>query len=125
MFTKAGGEVQRDHDGEPCPRGHNQPTPCAKCPKVPKWAKRRGDLDWAALRDRADELTPQNRAALDAYREFKATGEFPDDELVRWYSGIIRAAEDDDMRVRASRSTEATVTLLGVLPELLKLKVRG
>jgi hypothetical protein len=46
------------------------------------------------LRALAEEATEPNRAAMRAYQRYKAIGSFPADELVAWYSGLIREAED-------------------------------
>ncbi len=49
---------------------------------------------WEQLKAAADDMTDANRVALRFYLECKATGSFPDDAIVRWYSGIIRDEED-------------------------------
>lgn len=117
LFKKAGGELVRKANGDPQERDLAlQPTPCSGCPKVPAWAKAKG-LGWRELRTHAAELTPENRAALEAYRECKATGRFPADALSDWYSGVIRRAEDEEAAARQTQSAEAVGVLVKLVAE--------
>jgi hypothetical protein len=109
LFEKTGA-VSRRADGKPAERG-NAPTPCSSCAKVPTYAKAAG-MDWKELRRLAVEMTDQNREALRHYRECKATHLFPDDAIVKWYSGIIRAIEDEWQQEPAERQTAAILTLV-------------
>lgn len=108
------GRVKRDATGEPMRRPAGAPTPCNSCAKVPKWAKERG-FDVSELRKLADEITPENEQAWEAYREFRATGAFPDDPVVRWYSALCREVEDEAAKVPAERLAAATDRLFNLL----------
>jgi hypothetical protein len=102
------GSVQRDAAGDPQPRG-TLPTPCHKCPKVPKHARDARPGDWKYLRTLADELTPQHRKAWAFYRAMRAVNwQHPAalDPLVLWYAGPIRDIEDERDRLRADRSAD-------------------
>lgn len=113
----ADGALKRDHKGQPLERPEWVPTPCQSCPKVPAEAKAAG-LSIPVLRELAEEIGPENRAAWRFYLQCKATGRFPDDRIVAWYSGIFREAEDSHARYLAERGTLA----LEVAAELLILK---
>lgn len=72
------------HSGRPVPRPPNAPPPCRiaglGCPK--------GTPEDPLI------LSEINRAAWQHYRECRATGNFPDDPIVRRNAAIIRAVED-------------------------------
>lgn len=107
--------MKRTADGEPIPRTDPQtPTRCADCPKVPEWAKKQGK-DWRELRTLAVEITPENAAAFQFYRECRAVNQFPDDSLVRWYAEIIRGQEDEAAAMPLDRMTAANLTLMQIL----------
>ncbi len=65
----------------PLLRPSNAPTPCYKCPKIPKGQPLR--------RQSAIELTDRNYAAWQHYRECRAVGQFPDDAIVRRNAGEL------------------------------------
>ena len=99
--------MKRDIGGEPQPRG-NLPTPCDSCPKVPRWA--RNSLGWKECRKHAAELTDDNRQAWEFYYEHRDSP--PDDELFRWYAGIIRRVMDEreaDAQTANYKATGATL----------------
>ncbi len=108
------GRVKRDAGGEPVPRPKGAPTPCQSCAKVPKWAKEQGK-EWDELRKLADEISLENEAAYEAYREFRATNSFPDDPIVRWYSALIREVEEEAATVPVQNQTAAINALLHLL----------
>jgi len=114
----ADGLLRYDHKGNPQERKAHLPTPCGSCPKVPDAAKQ-VTHHWRELRRKAEDMTPENRAAYKAYKSFKATGRFPDDPIVTWYSGIIREMEDAVENRNHSRVSDQLVILLEVM------KVRG
>jgi hypothetical protein len=80
--------IQFDRTGRAFPRG-DAPTPCESCPKVPESVKATG-ADWRECRAAANEFTPENRAAFDAYFAFGPDA--PADPVFRWHSGIVRRA---------------------------------
>lgn len=113
------GELMRDPStGEPYERGPTQATPCVSCPKVPGWAKSAGK-DWRELRRLAEEMTAQNRQALEFYYQCKATGRFPADPLVEWYSGIFRRCEDEYGSDQQAASTIHSRTLTELMVTVL------
>lgn len=116
------GRLQRTADGTPVERtDKNLPLRCMECPKVPKWAKEAGK-NWKELRElAAPDMTPENQAAFDFYRECRAIGTFPDDDLVRWYSAIIRDVWDEADRRPVERQTAAIKGLC----DLIALRTRG
>jgi hypothetical protein len=88
---------------------------------VPTWAKKAGK-DWRELRSLATpDLTEANREAFEFYKGCAATGQFPEDELVKWYAGVIRDVEREADRRPLVRSTAATETLVA----LLTIRFRG
>lgn len=115
MFADDGSLIRKPAVvGLPALRPAGVPTPCGKCEKVPRHA-RAAALPWQELRKLAEEMTPANRAAWGFYRACRATGTFPDDPLVRWYSVIIRDVEDAAERlplVRLRASIDGLVALL-------------
>jgi hypothetical protein len=120
--TDEPGRVKRTPDGNPVPRTIDSiPTRCAECAKVPTWAKKAGK-DWRELRKLArPDMTDANREAFEFYSGCAATGKFPDDALVNWYSAAIRDVEKEAERRPLLRSTAATETLIA----LLTIKLRG
>lgn len=120
--TDEPGRVKRTPDGNPVERlSPMVPTRCAECAKVPTWAKKAGK-DWRELRKLAQEdMTEENREAWEFYKGCAATGRFPDDELVKWYAGVIRDVEREAERRPLARSTAATETLVA----LLTIRFRG
>ena len=48
-------------------------------------------------------FSPQNWAAFQHYRECRATGQFPDDQIVRRNAALIRSEEDRQERERQER----------------------
>lgn len=112
---KATGELVRTPGGDPVPRTNPDiPTPCMSCPKVPAHLKAAGK-PWRELRAAAADMTPANRKAYAFYHRCKATGRFPDDPLVAWYAGAVRAVEDAAALDQAQAQTtylRALVTLL-------------
>ncbi len=64
------------------------PTPCGTCPKTA------GLKPEQRVRENADEFNDRTRKAYRFYLRCKATGNFPDDDIVAWYSGLIREMED-------------------------------
>jgi hypothetical protein len=66
-------------------------------------------------------MTSENAEALRFYRECRAVGIFPDDAIVKWYSGLIREVENEADRLPVERQTAATLQLLTILT----LKFRG
>lgn len=74
-------------EGKPVIRLPMQPTPCEKCPKIPK-----GEVAIAA---NAVEMTEQNRQAFIHYLECRAVGQWPDDVIVRQNARIIRQVFDE------------------------------
>lgn len=78
--------------GLPVLRQPGEQTPCHKCPKVPRSVRESG-ADWRECRRQAQDMTDQSRAAWAFYQRCKATGRFPDDPLVAWYSAVIAEVE--------------------------------
>lgn len=108
------GRIRLGLQGEPLDRGA-APTPCYSCAKVPGWAKSDGSRDHVALQKLAVDMAPENRRAFDRYKEFRATGRFPDDALVNWYAGIIGPLYEEWERQPLRDSTATTVALLTLL----------
>lgn len=81
--------------GAPVPRLPGMPTPCHKCPKIPRGKPPR--------RESAVQLTDRNRRAYLHYLECRATGRFPDDALVARHAAIIRSVHDEWDRVPLRR----------------------
>lgn len=108
------GRIKRGGDGEPVKRPPGAPTPCQSCAKVPRWAKEAGK-DWKECRGLADEISPQNEQALEAYREFRAVGRFPDDPVVRWYAGILAEVHREADLQPAQVQTAAIQSLVQLL----------
>lgn len=78
--------------------------PCETCPKVPKTAPVKSPYA-------AEELDERGWAAYRHYRECKAVGQFPDDDVVRVVAGVIseahREAERMDDERRFNRLAQA------------------
>lgn len=108
------GVIRRDTSGRPIPRG-NAPTPCQSCAKVPTWAKTDGTKTYLDLRKLAADMSPENLKAYDRYREWRATGRFPDDPIVQWYSGIIGPIYEEWNHAPLERSAAAVTTLVTYL----------
>lgn len=108
FIWKPDGSVQRLATGEPMARTSQEiPTRCQGCPKVPRGVRESG-AGWKECRRQAIEITPENAQALCRYKEFRATHEFPDDAIVRWYAAIIREIEDERDR---SEFQELSITI--------------
>lgn len=78
--------------GNPEPRpvmkgGQLYPTPCHKCPKIPK--------DSPKERKYAYEISSKNLQAYFHYLECRAVGSFPEDPIVRRNATIIRGVQDE------------------------------
>lgn len=95
MYT-ADGELMKSGDGRPRPRAPGDPTPCWKCPKVPEDAPTRTS-------HHAVEPSERSRVVWRHYRECKATGRFPDDDLVRANAAVIAGIEEAVERLRLDR----------------------
>lgn len=89
-----GARVERG--GLPVLRPKGVKTPCEWCPKIPP-----GE---APIPANAVELSDKNLLALIHYRECRATGDFPDDPIVRRNAALIRGAEDVAERVHQTRA---------------------
>jgi hypothetical protein len=63
------------------------PTPCHRCPKIPKGQPPRPE--------HAAELTDQNWRALKFHQSCKAVGQWPDDAIVRRNARVIELALDE------------------------------
>ncbi|MDB5312655.1 MAG: hypothetical protein JWO38_6857 [Gemmataceae bacterium] len=113
LFRDDGAVTRRA--GLPVLRPAGTPTPCGKCAKVPAAARQQG-LPWQDLRKLAEDLTPQNRAAWQFYRECRAVGSFPDDPLVRWAAVLIRDVEAVAERQPLERLTAAVAGLVASFP---------
>lgn len=104
--------------GNPYKRPPGVPTPCGACPKVPDHVKEWHD-DYRVLRAKAEDMTDENRQAYKFYKQCKATGRFPDDPIVSWYSGIIRNLED----IHARSAVETQTVELGIIGTMLKARL--
>ena len=87
---------------KPVERKPHERTPCSACPKIPHGKK--------ACPASAVELSAKNLLFLRRYFEWKATGQFPDDAIVRRNAGLIRRAEEDFER-RQQRYANELLTL--------------
>jgi hypothetical protein len=88
LFDSDGEIVRRPaRIGLPVLRPPISRTPCERCPKIPDDAP-------AKMRRYAIELSDQNYAAYNFYRECLAVGDFPRDPIVRRWAGLIRRVED-------------------------------
>ena len=69
-------------------RPHNIRTPCDRCPRTAH----------LPLKDRQQEnaldVTELTLQIYQHYRECRATGQFPNDGLVRYHAALIRGIED-------------------------------
>lgn len=113
MYTDLG-TIKRFANGDPVPRG-TAPTPCDSCAKVPTWAKVDGKRTASELRVLASDMSFENMRAFARYKEYRATLGFPDDPLVRWYSGIIGEIYDEWAREPHVRSAELVKHLVSYL----------
>jgi hypothetical protein len=52
-------------------------------------------MSWEECRRAAVEVSEQTRQTLEFFKRCRATGRFPDDPLVDWYSAIIRDIWDE------------------------------
>ena len=102
LYDEDGTRTERA--GVPAPRPRGQPTPCYKCPKVPKGKP--------PIPESAVELTDRNWKVWQHYRECKATGRFPDDAIVRQHAAVIREVETE---YELSRNLEGVTLLLRTL----------
>lgn len=100
--------------GVPMLRPPGTPTPCGSCEKVPEHLRRAG-MHWRDLRKHAVEMTPANRRAWEFYRGCRATGRFPDDPLVRWYSAVIQDEVDRAARRPVEELAAAVTGLVATL----------
>ena len=108
------GSIKRDYKGDMVKR--YGPTPCMSCPKPPTWAKAAGKpvIELRVLGE-SGELSDRNRQAYEAYGAYKAVLQFPDDPIVRWYSGIIRRIEDE----RITSAMDSAANGIDVIVEIL------
>jgi hypothetical protein len=104
IFEESGRMAVYPRTGEPIKRPPGNKAPCRyganNCPKGTPEAKR--------------SLTPQNEQVYAHYLECKATGHWPDDEIVRRHAGLIRRIEESVERVqreRLSRLMEANLSI--------------
>jgi len=74
------GEVQKWR-GKPAKRPTDVPPPCGKCPKQGP--------------DKQTTLTVANRECVQHYLECRATGQFPDDPLVKRHAAILQMVEKE------------------------------
>jgi len=79
--------------GKPARRVKGVPPPCkTKCPK-------RGPDEYTTL-------LPQNLECLEHYSECSATGDFPDDPLVRRHAAILKNVERHVEQARSDRNLQ-------------------
>lgn len=90
------GDVRRLGNGEPVKRIKGQPTPCRTCPKIPA-----GEPKCPAF---AVELTTRTIEAILHYRECKAVGQFPNDQIVRQNAAVIAQIDEDVKEERQRRN---------------------
>lgn len=105
---------QRLGDDDSDRRGPDDPTPCWKCPKIP-----RGEPATPAT-GRQSELSDRNWAAYLHYLRCKAVRRFPDDEIVEHNAGVIRMIEDQEMNAAARQSSTASSMLVTLMLNRLR-----
>lgn len=85
-----------DEHGKPMERPHGSGnrltnddgyTPCTECPKIPEGSPKE--------RRYAQELSDKNFRAWQHWRECKAVGRFPDDEIVKRNAAILQSIQDE------------------------------
>jgi len=107
---KMGSDVRKLANGDPWPRmkdRHGLPmTPCHQCPKVPR-EKRTN----RASRADAIEPTEASWAILWHYRQCKAVGRHPEDDLADRHAGLISGVLESIQRARQEQAGD----LLGLL----------
>ena len=96
-YDQRGEKVKRF--GLPVLRPAGMPTPCFQCPKN--------------VKGRAYALSKKNHKAYRFYKECKATGQFPDDPIVRQCAAIIAEIEDSYYRDETWLRLEAIAAGLG------------
>lgn len=79
-------------------------TPCDVCPKTEGQEVR--------SRARAVEIGAAFHKAYQRYREWRATGRFPDDPIVLRVAAIFRGEEDAATSARGSSAAEQLLALL-------------
>lgn len=72
-------------------------------------------MDWKECREVADELSDQNREALDHYQTCRAVGRFPPDPLSDWAALLIRREEDDATAEAEKDAREGIKQMLALL----------
>ena len=106
LYNEKTGAIDSTADGKPLRRpakGFVSVPPCRQkengCPKgTPEHPK---------------SLTRQNQKAYAHYLQCKATGQFPDDSIVKYHAGLIREVEeymDEARQERLEKLLEAVLT---------------
>lgn len=86
VYEHETGEVMRDRDGKPLERPTGTKPPCRYGPAGTRCAK--------GSPEESRGLSDRNAKAYQHYLECKATGQFPEDAIVRRNAGVIRQVED-------------------------------
>jgi len=84
IYDHESGKRNEDRNGLPIVRPKGTFAPC-------RYGK---DRCAKGTPENSRELSPKNQQAWDRYQEWKATGQFPDDPIVRRNAGLIRQIED-------------------------------
>jgi hypothetical protein len=106
MYEESGALCKHPETGEPIRRAPGVSTPCrikgVGCPKGTPDAKK--------------SLTPQNERCYQHYLECKATGQWPNDSLVRRHAGLISRLEGQVEDMRQQRLASLLEIKLGIHP---------
>lgn len=84
VYDHATGERMKGRDGLPLVRPPKTFAPC-------RYGK---DRCAKGTPEDSGELSEKNKRAYERYQEWKATGQFPDDPIVRRNAGILRQMEE-------------------------------
>jgi hypothetical protein len=89
--------TRRGPGGKPLPvlRPPGVPTPCQGCPKIPSSVP-----GPERHRGHAMEHSRRIRKAYEFYRQCRAVGSFPDDDVVRWVARVCYEVEDEVKRLQ-------------------------
>lgn len=92
MFDHKTGRMERDREGKPIPRPPHSKAPCEYSKDLSRELRLR--VCAKVSPDAGLELSERNKQAVQHYKECRAVGQFPDDDIVRRNAAIIRDLED-------------------------------
>lgn len=92
MYDHKTGRLERDREGKPIPRPPHSKAPCEYAKNADVETRKKACAKVSP--DFGIELSERNKQAVQHYKECRAVGQFPEDDIVRRNAAIIRDLED-------------------------------